>query len=213
MVETTRLLRFLFVCGILSSLLYVSTDILAGMVWEGYSFASQSASELSSLGASTRPLVLPLEFIADVFLILFALGIWISANRNPALRVTAGLLAANAVIALVAIAFFPMHPSQPVSSVANTVNVILMGMSVLCLLVAMGFGAVAYKNWFRFYTIGTFLVFLIEDILATVGAPQAIAGQPGPLVGIQERTMIYGCLLWVVVLAIILLHSKKDMEK
>ena len=210
MVEIAGMSRFLLVCGILSSLLYVGTDILAGMLWEGYNFASQSASELSAFGASTRSLVLPLELTADVLLIAFALGVWVSAGRNRALRVTAGLLAANAVTALVAVAFFPMHPGEAVSTFDNTMNVVLMGVSVLFLLGAMVFGAAAYKNWFRFYSIGTFLVFLVEDILATLGAPQAIAGQPGPLVGIQERTMIYGCLLWVVVLAIVLLRAKKE---
>ena len=209
MVEPARMSRFFLVCGILSSLLYVGTDILAGMLLEGYHFASRSASELSAFGASTRPLVLPLELAADVLLIAFALGVWISAG-NRALRVTAGLLAANAITALVAIAFFPMHPGEAVSTFANTMNVVLMGVSVLFLLGAMVFGAVAYRNWFRFYSIGTFLVFFVEDILATLGSPQAIAGQPGPLVGIQERTMIYGCLLWVVVLAIVLLRAKKE---
>ncbi|MBU7014346.1 MAG: DUF998 domain-containing protein [Theionarchaea archaeon] len=209
MVETARILRFFLVCGILSSLLYVSTDILAGMLWEGYDFASQSASELSALGASTRPFVLPLELTADVLLIAFALGVWVSAGRNRALRVTGGLLAANAVTALVAVAFFPVHPGEAMTASANTMNVVLMGLSVLFLLVAMGFGAAACQNWFRFYSIGTFLVFLVEDILATMGAPRAIRGQSGPLVGIQERTMIYGCLLWIVVLAIVLLRAEK----
>jgi hypothetical protein len=35
----TDVLKVIPICGILSSLLYVSTDILAGMMWEGYSFA------------------------------------------------------------------------------------------------------------------------------------------------------------------------------
>jgi hypothetical protein len=66
MVETARMLRnLLLICGILSSLLYVGTDILAGTLWEGYSFTSQAVSELSAIGAPTRPLVVPLYLAYD----------------------------------------------------------------------------------------------------------------------------------------------------
>jgi hypothetical membrane protein len=55
MVETSRMLRnLLLICGILSSLLYVSTDTLAGTLWKGYSFTHQAVSELSGIGAPTR---------------------------------------------------------------------------------------------------------------------------------------------------------------
>jgi hypothetical protein len=41
----------LLVCGILASLLYVVMTLLVGMLWEGYSAASQTISELSAIGA------------------------------------------------------------------------------------------------------------------------------------------------------------------
>jgi len=42
--------KLLLICGILSSLLYVGTDILAAMLYEGYSYTSQSISELGAIG-------------------------------------------------------------------------------------------------------------------------------------------------------------------
>jgi hypothetical protein len=210
MIETARRLRNrLLICGIFASLLYGGTDILVGTLQTDYNFASQSASVLSAFGASTRPIVLPLELTANVLLIAFALGVWVSADRNRTLRFTAGLLAGNAVISSIAVAFFPRHFGEAINTFANTMNIILMGVSVLFFLVAIGFGAAAYRNWFRFYSIGAIMVFLIVDILATLGTTPALAGHPGPLVGIQERTMIYGELLWLVVLAIVLLREEK----
>jgi hypothetical protein len=47
----------LLACGVLSSLLYVATDALGAMRREGYSYVSQTVSELSAIGAPTRPLV------------------------------------------------------------------------------------------------------------------------------------------------------------
>lgn len=55
----STLLKVLLICGIVSSVLYVSTNILAGMLWEGYSFTSQVISELSAIGAPTRLLAIP----------------------------------------------------------------------------------------------------------------------------------------------------------
>ena len=47
----------LLVCGILSSLLYVGTDVSAALRWERYSYADQTVSELSAIAAPTRPFV------------------------------------------------------------------------------------------------------------------------------------------------------------
>jgi hypothetical protein len=48
--------KVLIVCGILSSLLYVAMNVFVPMLWEGYRSASQTVSELSAIGAPTRPL-------------------------------------------------------------------------------------------------------------------------------------------------------------
>jgi len=42
--------KVLLICGILSSLLYVGTDILAAMQWEGYSYTSQAVKVPSAVG-------------------------------------------------------------------------------------------------------------------------------------------------------------------
>lgn len=48
--------KLLLVCGILASLLYVATDMLAAIRWEGYSYTAQTISETFAIGAPTRPL-------------------------------------------------------------------------------------------------------------------------------------------------------------
>ncbi|HEY9207269.1 MAG TPA: DUF998 domain-containing protein [Candidatus Methanoperedens sp.] len=197
--------KVLLVCGILSSLLYVGTDILGGMLWEGYSFTSQAISELGAIGAPTRPLTAPLFFICDVLLGAFGLGVWGSAGRNRALRVTGGLLVGIAVIGLVWTPF-PMHLGEPVSSPANTIHSIFAGVQVLLILVTIGFGAIAYRNWFRFYSIGTILTLLVAGVVAFW---LIATGQPTPWFGVIERINVYGYLLWVAVLAIVLLREEK----
>ena len=209
MVETARKLRnLLLICGILSSLLYVGTDILAGMLWEGYSVINQAISELSAIGAPTRQLTAPLLTIYIVLVIAFGLGVWRSAGRNRALRVTGGLLIG---IGLVGLAWtpFPMHLGEPVSSFANTMHSIFAGVQVLLTLLAIGFGAVAYRKWFRFYSIGTILTLLVAGVVG-FGLAAAQGGiAPPQWFGVIERINVYGYLLWVAVLAVVLLRMEK----
>lgn len=84
-VRTPKIVRkCLFICGVLSSLLYVATDILAAMQWESYSYISQSVSELQAIGAPTRPFIISLYSIFSVLVIAFGLGIWLTDSRKRA---------------------------------------------------------------------------------------------------------------------------------
>jgi hypothetical membrane protein len=99
---SSKLRNVLLICGILASLLYVATDILAGMLWEGYRFSSQAISELSAIGAPTRPLVVTLGIIYDVLLMAFGLCVWvIAAGKRRALRLIGGLLVGIGAIGFV----------------------------------------------------------------------------------------------------------------
>ncbi len=206
LLENAALKRVLLICGILSSLLYVGTDILAGTLWKGYIFTDQAISELSAIGAPTRPLVAPLLIIYIVLLLAFGFGVWRSAGRNRALRVTGGLWI---LIALIGVAWtpFPMHLGEPVSSFANTVHSVFAGIQVVSTLLAIGFGAVAYRNWFRFYSIGTILTLLIAGVVGFWLAAAQGGIAPPHWFGVIERINVYGYLQWVAVLAIILLRS------
>lgn len=91
--SSKTLLRVLLFCGILASLLNVSTDLLASTLYSGYSFTSQYVSELFAIGAPTSGLVVPLFTVYDVLLVAFASSVWMSAGRKRALRDTALMLA------------------------------------------------------------------------------------------------------------------------
>jgi hypothetical protein len=84
--------KILLVCGIVSSLLYVAMNVFVPMRWEGYSSASQTVSELSAIGASTRPLWVPLGIAYTLLVAVFGCGVWASARQNRPLRVAGGLL-------------------------------------------------------------------------------------------------------------------------
>jgi hypothetical protein len=200
-------------CGLLAPLLFIATDFLAVTRWEEYNFiSSQSISELSAPAAPTRTLVVTLNIIYYLLMIAFGSGVWNLAAKNRPLRLTAGLLLGSSVINLVAL-FFPMHPGEPVGTFANTMNVVIMGTGVILLFLAIGSGAFAFRNWFRFYSIGIFLAFLVLTMIGIWIAPRMVAGEPVSRVGIQERVMSYGSLLWVGLLAIAILRAGSQPDR
>ena len=70
MVEIGKTRKFLLICGILASLLYLGTDTFAGMLYAGYNFKDQAISELLAIGAPTSWIVVTLFTLYDLFLIV-----------------------------------------------------------------------------------------------------------------------------------------------
>ncbi|MFX0087084.1 MAG: DUF998 domain-containing protein [Candidatus Hodarchaeota archaeon] len=208
--------KFLFICGILSSLLYVSTDLLGGILLEDYDFVSHYISELSAIGVPSRSLVIPLYIAYDILMIAFGLGVLIAANRKHALHLTGGLLIGFAGVGFVGL-FFPMHPRGVEATFTDTIHQIIAGVTVLFILLAIGSGtiesgATAYGKKFRLYSAGTLLILLMLGVLPFLEAAQIVTGQSTPWVGLIERIIAYIYLLWVIMLAIILLRIQETSK-
>jgi len=194
--------RVLLSCGIIAALLSLGTDLLTGKLIKGYSFSAQSMSELGANGSPTRLLFVALALVANAFLIAFAVGVWQMAGKEFWLRLVAGMLFGNAVTTLVATLFFPNQFG--VRPEFGTPGVLLMFLSVLCFVLAMVFGAVALHGWMRILSIAIPVAYVLLAILRFTTAARSGAGAV-VLVGMQERTMAYGFLLWLMALAIYLL--------
>ena len=203
--------KALLVSGILSSLLYVGTDILAALRYQGYSYTAQAISELAAIGAPTQSLVKPLFLAYDVLLIAFAWGVWQSAGPKRALRVVAVLLAGIAAVGSMWY-FFPMHMRGTEITLTDTMHVIIAGVVSLLILLAIGFGATAFGKRFRLYSIVTIVILLVAGILTALDAPRMQANLPTPWVGVTERINLLGYLLWVAVLAIMLLRVQGKLR-
>ena len=53
--------KILLGCGIVSSVLYIVTDVLGTLRYEGYSYVDQEFSELTAQGAPTRDFMVALN--------------------------------------------------------------------------------------------------------------------------------------------------------
>ncbi len=212
MADAKRMRRLLFICGIISPLLYVGTDLLAGIQYEGYDFVSQAISELFAIGAPTSGLVVPLFTLYDFMVLAFAWGIWSSAGGNRALRATALIMVVGAVNGLVLWNIFPMHMRGAEATFTDVMHIALAGVGALLALLALWFGASAFGRRFRLYTIVTILVLIIPGSAVFFFVPQMALGEPTPWVGATERISTYAYLQWQIVLALILLGVKKGVS-
>ena len=195
----------LLICGIVAAVSYVATDIVAGILYQGYSFTDQAVSELFAIGAPTSRIVVPLFSLSSLLLAAFAVGVWMSSRANRFLRLAAAMFGGSALIGVVLWNFFPMHMRGAASSFTDTMHLILA--TNPCVLLSIAFCIAAFRNWFRFYTVATILILLLTAVLAFLYAPELQANQPTPGLGLYERIAQYAYELWQVTLASILLHQ------
>jgi hypothetical protein len=196
--------KILLVCGILSSLLYAAMNVIAPILYEGYNSAAQTVSELSAIGAPTRPLWILLGIPYALLATAFGLGVWLSAGRNRPLRVVGGLLVAHGVISVF---WPPMHMRGTEFTLTDTMHVVFGIATVFLILLTVGFGAAAFGKRFRLYSIATLAILVVSGALTGLDSPRIAANLPTPWVGIWERINIGVFLLWVVALAITLLRA------
>lgn len=204
--------KTLLVCGILAPLIYALMDVTSVMMYPGYSFNSQTVSELSAIGAPTRLFWIVLSFVFNPLLIAFGVGVWQSAVRKRFLRITGILLTLWGWLGF-AWLFFPMNMRGAIGSSTDTGHLVLAGVTVLLMTLFIMFGSGATGKWFRIYSVLTILTMLGFGAVVAVHAPQVAANTPTPWMGVMERVSVYSAMLWVLVLASVLLRVSKERSK
>jgi hypothetical protein len=207
--------KILLGSGIASSVLYIATDILISWWDPNYSYRDQSFSELLAPGSPTRPLVLVLLGIPyGVLVTAFGVGVWQAVGGRRTGRITGALLVGYALTGAVTGVFLSAATREVLEAGKetwrNNLHVPGTAVSVLCVLLAIGFGSTLLDKRFRYYSYATILAMLLFGVLAGAQAGRIEANQPTPWLGIVERGNIYAIMLWVAVLAIGLLRAHKS---
>lgn len=208
--------RLLLACGIAVTVLWIGMDIVASVLYDGYSYRDQTVSELSAIDAPTRPFWLTLGTLWSLLVIAFAVGVWRSAGPKRALRLVSTLLITYAVITLTVGPFSSMHQREVLASngatLTDTLHLVVTGIGVFTFLLEIGLAATALGKWFRVYSIATIVAMLVFGAITSFYAPQVQADEPTPWVGVYERINAYGYMAWISVLAVVLWRttSRKD---
>lgn len=198
--------QLLLICGIGAGLVYVGTDLLAGQAYPGYSFANQAVSELFAIGAPTSRMVVPLFSLSSVLLLAFAAGV-ARSGQSRSHRFMAVMFAGSAIVGLILWNFFPMHMRGVERTMTDTMHLVFAANPFV--LLSLVLGAVAFRNWFRVYTLATIVVLLALAAYGFSYAPAVTANGPTPWMGLTERIAQYADGVWVAVLAAVLLREHR----
>ena len=199
--------RALLLCGLLSAFVYLAADIIGGLRYKGYSFASQAVSELMAVGAPSERVVDPLFLAYGVLVAAFGLGLlWEATPRERGLR-TAGLcLTVYGAAGLTGPTLFEMHQRGTSDLRGDLPHIVLTGILVVLVIVAIAGAASALGKRFRLYSYATLLTMLLAGAASAPYGARLAAGEPTTGFGIIERVDIYASLLWIAVLALVLLR-------
>ena len=176
------------------------------MLYEGYSTVTLTVSELSAVDAPTRILWVLLVMPYPLIFTAFGWGVLKSSKENRSLKVTGGLIIAYCIFNFY---WPPMHMREVIASgggtLSDTLHLVWAMITLLFMMLLMGFGAAGLGKRFRYYTFATWVVFILFGVLTFMESPGIEANLPTPYIGLWERINIGAFLLWVAVLAIVLL--------
>ena len=199
--------KTLLAFGVISSVLYAVVDLLAGLSYAGYSFYSQTISELGATGApkSTWPALAFLTYSGLMFFFAATVAYY-GAQRSSRIR-NVGLLLLLYMIVGSGTAFFPVHV-RGTAELADEMPHIISGLAAIgIILLAMAVGSTAFGKRFRNFSRATFAMIVVFGTLTVPSAMKLAAGEPTPGMGILERLAYYSILVWVGGLSLTLLHS------
>jgi len=203
-------LKYLLTCGILSSLWYVAINIFVPMYYEGYSMLSQAPSELSAFGAPTRILWLLLVTLYPLLFAAFGWGVMQFPNKN--LRIVGTLII---IYCMLNFYWPPMHMRDVIAAgggtLSDTLHLVWASMTVIFMMLFMGFGAAALDKTFRYYTLVNFVIFILCGTMTFMDSPNLEANLPTPFMGLWERINIAAFMIWVIVFAKFLLKQNSRL--
>lgn len=208
--EPTTLNILLLACGVLAPLVYLASDVIAGMRWDGYSFRDQTISELNAIGAPTRSLTIALGLVGYTLLAAFGVGVWRSAGGQRRLRVVGSALVGLGVLSLWAVPFASMHVREAEETLTDTLHLLGGAIVAPLLLVSFALGASVFGKRYRLYSIATVLVIFAFVTWSAMDGSAMADNLATPWLGVKERIWVYAYQLWLVVFAIALLRQQRQ---
>lgn len=207
--------QVLVLAGAAMFALYIVMDVIASLAYDGYSYKDQTISELSAIGAPTRPFWNVMGVLYAVLTFAFAFGVLRAAAGRRRLRIVGGILLAAAVVGLVWWVG-PMHRREVLAADGgtwqDTTHLVLGGINSVLFFSMIGVGAFAFGSAFRWYSFVTIALMLVFGMLMNMDVEAVGNDEPTPWLGIWERIAIEGAMLWQAVFAIMLVRHSRSRQ-
>ena len=196
--------RILYLCGVFSSVLFISTIILGGALRPGFSHISDTISELFSPGSPNKPLLDALHTVSAILGTMFGLGVLLFV-RGSGHSGTVGIIGAVLIIAtgLVNIATATIFPQDAWGSPATfpgEMHKVLAGVLALLSMSSTLLLGIWLKRAGIFPGFGTYSFITFAIVLLTGGF--AITKLGTPIMGLTERITIAAGMQWTIALSL-----------
>lgn len=189
--------------------LYIAADVTASVAYGGYSYRDQTISELSAIGAPTRPFWNAFSVVYQLLAFAFALGVLAIAGPRGKVRIIGWLLLVAAVANLLWW-FGPMHQREVLAADGgnwkDTLHLVMGGINSVLFFAMIGIGAFTFGRPFRWYSLATIALMLIFGTLMNQDIEAVGNNEATPWLGIWERIAIEGAMLWQAVFAAVLIR-------
>jgi protein-S-isoprenylcysteine O-methyltransferase Ste14 len=205
--------KYLLTFGILSTVLYISSDFICSYSYKGYSFFDQTMSELSAIGAPTTSLWKMLTVLHAPFVLLFGVGVLLRTGKKLSLKIS-GILLLVYGLSLYVWLFFPMNMRENIGETSDSGHLVLAGITVFLLIAIITTGSSVRGNIFKIYSFITLGLMMFFGFLSGTMTASVAANEPTPWMGIYERISIYSSMIWISVYGLMLLkifNEKKQL--
>ena len=200
--------KLLLLAGIAAAVVYVVGDVLSGLVYDSsrpYSFADQWISELTALGSPVRSLMVAFITVHNLLVTAFAVGICMAAGTNRRLRWAGLVLLAATALGFVIHPFFPMSSRWLEAGFTDEMHGLLSGVWGIVTSACIVLAAIAYRGWFRVYSIVTVVVLIGFSVASSI-AIGGIEQDDTAWAGVFERISAYGLMVWLVAFAVMVVR-------
>jgi hypothetical protein len=200
MMQSSKTLKILALCGILAPIIYVSALIVGNILDPTYSQVGKTISELIAQGAPNRDLLNGIFIVYNVLLIPFAFGMFYGLKKGWARNIISVALIISGVLGIAWTLFFPLDVGGKSVSLTGQLHLAVGGLVVpLIFALELSFwrGARKDSRWKRSskFSLAIFAVTLMFGLATIVFVNSDFRG-------LLERITTGSFLLWVEVLAI-----------
>ncbi len=189
-------------CGVASSALYVLMNIIGPMEYPGYDWRSQTVSELSAVGAPTRPLWAAMGALYDALIVAFGVGLFLSHVRK--LKTVGYFVLGQGAVSLF---WPPMQMRGEPFATTDALHIVWSVATLTIMVFAICYGAMAFGKRFRVYSWATLTAFFVFGLLTGIESPKIAANLPTPWIGVWERINIAAYMLWLAVFAVLAIRE------
>lgn len=194
--------KALLSAAVVAVALYVLGDLLSALLYDGYSYLDQAISELSAVGSPVRPLMVAVILTHNLLLLAFGIGLLRVARPRSALWwIGAVQVLEFLVVGIPTHTFWAMSSREMTTGFNDTMHIALSVVFSILVLAMMLLTAVAYRGWFRFYSLAT-MVIVVGFGMASSLAIRGIERNDTPWAGGFERINAYAYFAWLVLLAV-----------